>query len=61
MNAKRVIVTGDTGMIGGHVLKFCLDNDDVSDVTVTARCSAGIQNSKLTERVAEPALTEATR
>ena len=50
MDARRVILTGATGMVGGHALEFCLANDEVTEVTVVGRRSVGIQNSKLTER-----------
>jgi uncharacterized protein YbjT (DUF2867 family) len=49
VTAKRVIITGATGMIGGHALQFCLDNEGVSEVTSIGRRSVGIQNPKLAE------------
>ena len=36
-------------MIGGLALRFCLENDDVSNVTVIGRRSVGIQNPTVRE------------
>jgi uncharacterized protein YbjT (DUF2867 family) len=51
MSPKRVILAGATGMVGGHALEFCLDNDDVSEVTVIGRRAVGNKNTKLKEVV----------
>ncbi len=49
MTTKRVLLTGATGMIGGLILRYCLENENVSEVTVVGRRSVGIQNPKLSE------------
>jgi uncharacterized protein YbjT (DUF2867 family) len=49
MNGKRVILIGATGMVGGCALRLCLDNPDVSAVTVIGRRSIGVEYDKLTE------------
>lgn len=49
MSSKSVIIVGATGMIGGLALRFCLENDGVSNVTVIGRRSVGFQNPKLRE------------
>jgi uncharacterized protein YbjT (DUF2867 family) len=49
MDTKRVILTGATGMIGGLILRYCLENEGVSEVTVIGRRSVEIQNPKLSE------------
>jgi uncharacterized protein YbjT (DUF2867 family) len=49
VSAKRVIITGATGMIGGLALRFCLDSDEVSEVTSIVRRSVEITNAKLSE------------
>ena len=53
MDEKRVIITGATGMVGGCVLRNCLENPDVSLVTVLGRSLTGISHSKLREVVVE--------
>ncbi|MCH2083326.1 MAG: NAD(P)H-binding protein [Saprospiraceae bacterium] len=46
---KRVILTGGTGMVGGSVLKKCLESPAISEVISIVRKSAGIQHEKLIE------------
>ena len=53
MDEKRVIITGATGMVGGCVLRNCLENPDVSLVTVLGRSHTGINHPKLREVVVE--------
>jgi len=50
---KRVIITGATGMVGGCALRICLENPDVSLVTVMGRNRTGINHTKLHEVVVE--------
>jgi len=45
----NVIIVGATGMIGGLILRYCLESKGVSEVTVVGRRSVGIQDPKLTE------------
>jgi len=49
MSGKQIIITGATGMIGGCVLRICLDDPDVSMVTVVGRLSTGVKHAKLRE------------
>jgi uncharacterized protein YbjT (DUF2867 family) len=49
MSEKNVIITGATGMVGGCALSICLENPDVSMVTVIGRRSTGIENVRLRE------------
>jgi nucleoside-diphosphate-sugar epimerase len=46
---KNVIITGTNGMIGGLILQYCLQRDDVESVTSVTRKSLGIQHPKLKE------------
>ena len=49
MSEKRVIITGATGMVGGCALRICLENPDVSLVTVIGRSRTGIKDARLRE------------
>ncbi|MCA8910978.1 MAG: NAD(P)H-binding protein, partial [Planctomycetes bacterium] len=49
MEAKRVIIVGASGMIGGLALRGCLDDDAVGAVTVLVRRPIGIDHPKLSE------------
>ena len=42
-----MIITGATGMVGGCALKICLENPDVSKVTVIGRRRTGIAENGL--------------
>ena len=53
MSAKRVIITGATGMVGGCALRICLANPDVSLVTAIGRRSTGIDHAKMREVVVD--------
>jgi uncharacterized protein YbjT (DUF2867 family) len=44
-----VVVTGATGMVGGHALKLCLERPEVSSITVVGRRSVGVKHEKLHE------------
>ena len=46
---KRVIITGATGMVGSCALSICLENPDVSGVTVIGRSPTGINDARLSE------------
>ncbi len=46
---KNAIITGSTGMIGGLVLDYCLNSDDIENVIVINRRSSGAKHDKLTE------------
>jgi putative NADH-flavin reductase len=46
---KNVIITGANGMIGGLILKNCLNRLDISKVTIVVRKSLGINHPKLEE------------
>ena len=49
MKRKRAIITGATGMVGGIVLKACLNNAAISEVTSISRRSVGFEHPKLKE------------
>jgi uncharacterized protein YbjT (DUF2867 family) len=53
MSGKRVIITGATGMVGGCALRICLENPDVSLVTVIGRNRSGINDARLREVVVD--------
>ena len=46
---KKVIITGGTGMVGGIVLKKCLESPEISEVVSIVRKSSNIQHEKLIE------------
>lgn len=54
---KNVLITGATGMIGGLVLRECLDRSDVVRVTCIGRRTTGLRHPKLTD-VAHADLTD---
>jgi uncharacterized protein YbjT (DUF2867 family) len=45
----NVIMTGATGLVGGHALDHCLESEDVDKVTVITRRSTGKKHHKLVE------------
>ncbi len=49
MSGKRILITGATGMVGGIVLRKCLQREDVELVTTLGRHRTGIQHDKLKE------------
>jgi uncharacterized protein YbjT (DUF2867 family) len=51
MSEMRVIITGATGMVGGCALRICLENPDVSLVTVIGRSRTKINDARLREVV----------
>ncbi len=51
MNAKRVLLIGATGMVGGHVLQSALDDERVASLTVIGRRPTGVSHPKLIEIV----------
>jgi len=53
MSEKRIIITGATGMVGGCALRICLENPDVSRVTVLGRNRTGINDARLHEVVVD--------
>ncbi len=46
---KEVLIVGATGMVGGHVLEYCLKSDQIDKVTVLSRRSLGVAHEKLEE------------
>ena len=46
---KNVIITGATGMVGGIVLRECLNSSNISKVISIVRRSSGISHAKLEE------------
>ena len=49
MKAKRVVVVGATGMVGGYALRYSLDDPFVGGVTTVGRRKVGIAHPKLNE------------
>ena len=46
---KRLVIVGATGMVGGYVLRYALDQPDVHVATVIGRKPTGITHPKLKE------------
>jgi uncharacterized protein YbjT (DUF2867 family) len=46
---NRLVIVGATGMVGGYVLRYALDNSDVKSVTSIGRKKLGISHPKLKE------------
>ncbi len=46
---KNVILTGANGMIGGLILRRCLERNDVSKITAILRHPTGLKHPKLVE------------
>ncbi len=46
---KTALITGATGMVGGLVLKECLNNENIEKVISISRKPTGIQHDKLIE------------
>jgi uncharacterized protein YbjT (DUF2867 family) len=49
MTAKRLVIVGATGMVGGHALRYSLDDPNVGAVTAIGRRKVGISHPKLKE------------
>jgi nucleoside-diphosphate-sugar epimerase len=49
--SKRVIITGSTGMVGGLILKLCLESKDISEVIALVRRPANTIPPKYKEVV----------
>ena len=46
---KRILIIGSSGMVGGIVLRECLNSPDISTVTSFVRKPSGLQHPKLKE------------
>jgi hypothetical protein len=46
---KRLVIVGATGMVGGHALRYALEQGDVEHVTSIGRRKLGISHFKLTQ------------
>jgi uncharacterized protein YbjT (DUF2867 family) len=53
MRKRQVVIVGATGMVGGYVLRFALENPDVSRVLAVGRRKTGVSHPKLTEVMIE--------
>jgi uncharacterized protein YbjT (DUF2867 family) len=49
MTAKRLVLVGATGMVGGYALRYALDHPDVAAVTAIGRRKLGFDHPKLTD------------
>jgi len=49
VTAKRVVIVGATGMVGGYALRYALDHHDVGAVTAVGRRRLGLVHPKLNE------------
>lgn len=49
----NIVITGSTGMIGGYILKHCLQNEKVTSVRSFVRKQTGITHPKLREIVVQ--------
>jgi uncharacterized protein YbjT (DUF2867 family) len=49
VTAKRLVIVGATGMVGGYALRYALDHPAVGRVTVIGRREVGISHPKLKE------------
>ncbi|HSZ08665.1 MAG TPA: NAD-dependent epimerase/dehydratase family protein [Steroidobacteraceae bacterium] len=54
---KRLVIAGASGMVGGHALRYALQNPNVEHVTSIGRRNIGISHPKLTE-VMHPDFTD---
>jgi len=48
---KRLVVVGASGMVGGYILRYALENATVGSVTTIGRKTLGISHPKLTDVV----------
>ena len=46
---QRVVIVGATGMVGGNVLRYALENSAIGCVTAVARTKLGLSHPKLKE------------
>ncbi|MCT4625186.1 MAG: NAD-dependent epimerase/dehydratase family protein, partial [Schleiferiaceae bacterium] len=51
MENKIAIVIGATGLVGKHIVKYCLEHPNYSEVLVFTRRSTNIKHSKLKEHL----------
>ena len=51
MTAKRLVIVGATGMVGGYALRYALADPDVAAVTAIGRRRVGVVHPKLTQVV----------
>jgi uncharacterized protein YbjT (DUF2867 family) len=49
MTARRLVIVGATGMVGGYAVRYALDHPDVGAVTAIGRRKLGIAHPKLNE------------
>jgi uncharacterized protein YbjT (DUF2867 family) len=49
VTAKRLVLVGATGMVGGYALRYALDHPDVTAVTAVGRRKLGFEHPKLNE------------
>jgi uncharacterized protein YbjT (DUF2867 family) len=49
VTAKRLVIVGATGMVGGYALRYALEDPAVGAVTAVGRRKLGISHPKLKE------------
>jgi uncharacterized protein YbjT (DUF2867 family) len=49
VTAKRLVIVGATGMVGGYALRYALANPDIGAVTAIGRKKVGVAHPKLNE------------
>jgi uncharacterized protein YbjT (DUF2867 family) len=49
VTAKRLVIVGATGMVGGYALRYALANPDIGAVTAIGRKKLGVAHPKLNE------------
>jgi uncharacterized protein YbjT (DUF2867 family) len=57
--AKRLVIVGATGMVGGYALRYALDHPAIDAVTAIGRRAVGLSHRKLRE-VAHPNFADCT-
>lgn len=48
-NIKNVLIIGSSGMIGGEILKLCLENSQIGTITLINRRTLNIKHNKINE------------
>jgi uncharacterized protein YbjT (DUF2867 family) len=54
VTAKRLVIVGATGMVGGYALRYALEDPAVEAVTAIGRRKVGVSHPKLKEDGSSP-------